>query len=221
MNGLAFGPEGKRLAAISGDGQFFVWSISKRRLLLFDKVPHPAGLTFTPDGARLLILADYGWEIVVWDLASGDRAITFRLEKPVRSPVFCGQALVAWSRMDSAIYIWDHAGEGLGGTLVDDIASTAGIRRRAGDLDSGLQLYRDALQLQRSEEGEGLRTIHLLQEVAELAEAQEGILQASGFVNLQAIAGVVRREHSRNCPVERSRERRRSTMNATRQFCPA
>jgi formylglycine-generating enzyme required for sulfatase activity/DNA-binding beta-propeller fold protein YncE len=72
INGLAFSPDGKRLASASHDKTVKVWDVATRkRLVTFDKHTEAVGtIRFSPDGR---LIASCGWDLPVrvWESATG------------------------------------------------------------------------------------------------------------------------------------------------------
>jgi WD40 repeat protein/transcriptional regulator with XRE-family HTH domain len=76
--GVAYSPDGKRLASIGIEGMVKIWDVASGQALLelpADPVEFGLGIAFSPDGKRVAV----PWisQLVVWDAESGQRDITF------------------------------------------------------------------------------------------------------------------------------------------------
>jgi WD40 repeat protein len=110
--GLAFCPEGKRLAAGSKDGALYVWDIEtgERLLTLNGHACTPQG-TFSPDG-RFIASACVADRIIrLWDTTSGKLLQQLKGHTdPIWMVTFSpdGERLVSTSR-DRTVRVWDVA----------------------------------------------------------------------------------------------------------------
>jgi WD40 repeat protein/class 3 adenylate cyclase len=75
--GIAFSPDGKRLATGSGEGLVALWDLTSGDQLLSLSVHRRAvfAVAFTPDGARLATASSDG-TVKIWDLNSGEELLT-------------------------------------------------------------------------------------------------------------------------------------------------
>jgi WD40 repeat protein len=137
VNGVAFSPDGKVLAAGSGDGQVRLWDVTTER-----EIGRPLGqythadaiycIAFTPDGA---MLAAAGKDNVVrlWDIATGKE-----VAQPLGSPGGRGIAslaispdgdLLATGGYDGTVQFWDTAtGQQAGSPISIGNAEVLGVK---------------------------------------------------------------------------------------------
>jgi WD40 repeat protein len=112
VGGVAFSPDGKRLATPSGPSQLKVWDAETgQELLTFDQpqaVPGVLAFAYSPDGKRLAI---GGRRLKVWDAKTGEQLLSLVVNGPVASVVFSpdGKRLVSSSRgiKDMTVKVWD------------------------------------------------------------------------------------------------------------------
>jgi WD40 repeat protein/serine/threonine protein kinase len=118
--GLAFSPDGRRLAAGMSDGTVKVWETATWRAL-HTLAPHVGPVrcvAFSPDGTRLASSAGYAFtsgdecEIKIWDAASGQLIHTLGgHQEGVFSLAFSpdGKRLATTGGEDATIKVWDAA----------------------------------------------------------------------------------------------------------------
>lgn len=109
--GVAFGPEGRRLASVSSDGTVKVWDTASRSNIATSAPSGfiPTSVAFSPDGSRLATGSDDG-TVKVWDpetcvlvnTLSGDSGLTGVAFSPDSLKLASGSA-------DGTVKIWDVA----------------------------------------------------------------------------------------------------------------
>ena len=109
---LAFAPDGKHLAAATGNrGGVRVYEVAtgKVRFEFQDHTDFVWALAYSPDG-KLLLAADRTPKTVVWDLQTGQVKATLEVRDAVRSAVFAPDGnTVALACVDTGIRLWDVA----------------------------------------------------------------------------------------------------------------
>jgi WD40 repeat protein len=112
--GLAFLPDGKRLAAMSDEGTAVVWDLAGRRVVLGPLTHDRAGgyytLAVSPDG-RTLVTAGQDGRALRWDLSTGQPVgHPLQHDACVMAAVFTrdGRKLLTSTRGGS-LYVWDLA----------------------------------------------------------------------------------------------------------------
>ena len=111
VDGLAYTPDGKRLATASDDGTAKVWDATTGRELLTLPIKDGHGrhgVAFSPDGKRLATSTNSG-EVTVWDIVTGQAVLilsghTDRISGVAFSPD--GKRLATTSD-DRTARIWD------------------------------------------------------------------------------------------------------------------
>jgi WD40 repeat protein/serine/threonine protein kinase len=124
VNGLAYSPDGQRLAGGSSDGTVPVWDASSGRALnLFrGHSPYITGVAFSPDSRRLAVTsrrtlsvrsgprARALGEIRAWDLTTGTSVFVARAAAALSSPSFHPDGrLLAVAGSDGVVRIYDVA----------------------------------------------------------------------------------------------------------------
>jgi sugar lactone lactonase YvrE len=146
MEGLAFSPDGSRLAGAGMDGGGYLWSVAAGQPigqpLYGPNSKSGNGVAFSPDGSRLAI-ADASGSVDLWDLASRSvQAYTGPSGAPMQGVGFTpdGRMLIATASDDknphaAAICVWNVATRALIGAPLHDPA-TDGLFRLAVSPDS-------------------------------------------------------------------------------------
>jgi tetratricopeptide (TPR) repeat protein len=114
MGGVAYSPDGRRLASGSEDGSVQTWEADTgkedRRPVLFRGHSGPVNcLTYSPDGTRL---ATGGADRTarVWDVATGKELLTLRLPSPVRGVIFSPDGDALYTQDTEAVRVWETWG---------------------------------------------------------------------------------------------------------------
>jgi WD40 repeat protein len=110
VDSVAFSPDGKRLASVSGGKTVQVWDVETGQEVLTldghaDKVD---GVAFSPDGKRI-VSASWDKTVRVWDAATGQETLTLRGHiSPVNGVAFSpdGKRL-ATAGEDCTVKVWD------------------------------------------------------------------------------------------------------------------
>lgn len=112
VNGVAFSPDGKRLATAGADRTAMVWDVATGRMLLtlagHDDVVN--SVAFAPDGARLATASADG-TAKVWDAATGRLLLTFLDHAAsIQSITFSPDgSRLATASADGKVIVWDAA----------------------------------------------------------------------------------------------------------------
>ncbi|MBI4786523.1 MAG: hypothetical protein HY782_05710 [Chloroflexi bacterium] len=161
LNGIAYSPDGKRLATASDDGTAKVWDATTGQLLLtlMGHTSPVSGVAFSPDGKRLATSSE-DQTAKVWDAATGKELLTLRghkdqVRKVAYSPdgkrlVTAGGRIMTAPSLDHTAKVWDATTGQLLLTFARDTGSIRGIAfspdgtRVASAIDDGTAQVWDA-----------------------------------------------------------------------------
>jgi WD40 repeat protein/serine/threonine protein kinase len=113
VHGIAFSPDGKRLASASVDGKVRVWDVAAGKELYRKDVSGAYCVAYSPNG-ELLAAGEGDGGIVVWEAASGKERFTCRASQlGVVSLAFTPDsrrlAAISGSHFQAEVRIWDLA----------------------------------------------------------------------------------------------------------------
>jgi WD40 repeat protein len=160
INGLAFSPDGARLATVSDDHAVRLWDpkAPAASRILAGHTDEVWGVAFSPDGSRL-VTTSKDLSIRIWDLETGQSRVLLGHTAPIPQIEFAGPDLLVSSSDDGTARLWDvKTGEArgvLGGPEILRSIAVApdGRTVAAGGLDHVLRLWDVKTGLVRTLEG--------------------------------------------------------------------
>jgi WD40 repeat protein len=132
VSGLAFSPDGKRLASLSRDDRLFLWDLAPRRPIAqgepLTNSNDAASLAFSPDGRILMTGSDDG--VILFRDARTLQGIGSALRgyaRGVKGQAFSPDGKILVSIMSKCIHLWDSAThQPIGGCLAGHRDSVIG-----------------------------------------------------------------------------------------------
>lgn len=133
MQGVAYSPDGTRLASGRGDGTIFIWDANgmdtQTPLILSGHTGELSDLIFSPDGTRLYSLCYQDGTVRGWDAQSGESLWT--IESDVNQNITAialapdGNKLVTVANGDHTLRFWDTATGKHTGSITDALPNGA------------------------------------------------------------------------------------------------
>lgn len=107
--GIAFSPDGEKLASVGADKKIKIWDINKGELLstLYDNVSGEVSISFSPDGKNL-VSGSWDQSVKIWDINTGEVIRRFNgHEKSLRAASYSPTGkFIASAGWDKEIIIW-------------------------------------------------------------------------------------------------------------------
>ncbi|MFO0968312.1 MAG: protein kinase [Gemmataceae bacterium] len=110
--GMALSPDGQTVAIATSDNSVRLMDLatSKETLVLKGHTRPPWGVSFSPDGKRLVTAGGSDGSVRLWDARTGEEIMTFNnVCSVVRNVAFSpdGNKIVASSQIDDVVTVWD------------------------------------------------------------------------------------------------------------------